>query len=176
MTGRWKSLRLIRKIASQNSGDRIVWHILQKQKKKEYVFWEKACNKSKKCIIDLVYITDKYIHKELKLDYTRKALELISRYDLGVTLMIQKLDFPELLGPYTKVIGLSENFCKFSPNALKLLKPTFTILAPRCIFCLPWLYYSLFLALLNIARIKRYTLQRLSTIDIIIKIVFRYNL
>lgn len=56
----------------------------------EHVFWEKAYNKSKKYIMDLVYITDKYIHKELKLDYTRKALELISRHDLGVKLMIQK--------------------------------------------------------------------------------------
>ena len=56
----------------------------------EHVFWEKAYDKSKKCIIDLVCITDKYIHQELRLDYTRKALELISRYDLGVTLMIQK--------------------------------------------------------------------------------------
>ena len=56
----------------------------------EHVFWEKAYNKIKKYIIDLVYITERYIHKELKLDYTRKALELISRYDLGSTLMIKK--------------------------------------------------------------------------------------
>ena len=77
------------------------------------------------------------------------------------------------MGPYTKAIGLSENFYKFSPNALKLLKPTSTFLAPRCIFYLPPLYYSLFFAFLNITRIKRYTLQRLSTIDIITKIVFR---
>ena len=90
MNGRRKSLRLIRKIASQNSGNRIVGRILKKQKKTEYVFWEKAYNKSKKCIIDLVYITDPYIHEELKLNYTRKALELINRYDLGVTLIIQK--------------------------------------------------------------------------------------
>ena len=56
---------------------------------------------------------------------------------------------------------------------MRFFNRTFTILAPRCIFCLPLLYYSLFLELLNIARIKRYTLQRLSTIDIITKIVFR---
>ncbi|EMG29775.1 hypothetical protein H740_10065 [Campylobacter showae CC57C] len=42
----------------------------------EHVFWGKAYNKSKKCIIDLVYITDKYIHKELKLDYTRNLIFL----------------------------------------------------------------------------------------------------
>ena len=63
--------------------------------------------------MDLVYITDKYIHKELKLDYTRKALELISKHDLGATLMIQKLDFPELLESYTKIIGLYKNSATF---------------------------------------------------------------
>jgi hypothetical protein len=47
MTGRRKSLRLIRKIARQDSKNRIVGRILQKQKKTEYVFWEKAYNKSK---------------------------------------------------------------------------------------------------------------------------------
>ena len=37
-------------------------------------FGKKPTTKAKKCIMDLVYITDKYIHKELKLDYTKKLL------------------------------------------------------------------------------------------------------
>ena len=50
----------------------------------------KSLQQKQKCIIDLVYIADPYIHEELKLNYIRKALGLINRYDLGVTLMIQK--------------------------------------------------------------------------------------
>ena len=71
--GRRKSLRLIRKIASQNSGNRIVGRILKKQKKTEYMFWKKVYNKSKKCIIDLVYITDPYYSWRVKAKLYKKS-------------------------------------------------------------------------------------------------------
>lgn len=43
--------------------------------------------KRKKCMIGLGSMTDPYIPEELKLNYTRRALELIDKYGFGVTLI-----------------------------------------------------------------------------------------
>ena len=43
--------------------------------------------KRKKCMIGLGSMSDPYIPQELKLNYTRKALELISKYNFGATLI-----------------------------------------------------------------------------------------
>lgn len=48
---------------------------------------ESLKRKRKKCMIGLGSMTDPYIHEELKLNYTRKALELINRYGFGATLI-----------------------------------------------------------------------------------------
>lgn len=48
---------------------------------------ESLKRKRKKCMIGLGSMTDPYIHEELRLNYTRKALELINRYGFGLTLM-----------------------------------------------------------------------------------------
>ena len=48
---------------------------------------ESLKRKRKKCMIGLGSMTDPYLHEELKLNYTRKALELINRYGFGATLI-----------------------------------------------------------------------------------------
>ena len=48
---------------------------------------ESLKRKRKKCMIGLGSMTDPYIHEELKLNYTRKTLELINRYGFGATLI-----------------------------------------------------------------------------------------
>lgn len=48
---------------------------------------ESLKRKRKKCMISLGSMTDPYIKEELELNYTRKALELISKYGFGVTLI-----------------------------------------------------------------------------------------
>lgn len=43
--------------------------------------------KRKKCMIGMRSMTDPYINEELKLNYTRKALETINKYGFGLTLI-----------------------------------------------------------------------------------------
>ena len=43
--------------------------------------------KRKKCMIGMGSMTDPYINEELKLNYTRKALETINKYGFGLTLI-----------------------------------------------------------------------------------------
>ena len=43
--------------------------------------------KRKKCMIGIGSMTDPYINEELKLNYTRQAIEIINRYGFGLTLI-----------------------------------------------------------------------------------------
>ena len=48
---------------------------------------ESLKRKRKKCMIGLGSMTDPYIKEELKLNYTRQALEIINKFGFGVTLI-----------------------------------------------------------------------------------------
>ena len=43
--------------------------------------------KRKKCMIGMGSMTDSYINEELKLNYTRQAIEIINKYGFGLTLI-----------------------------------------------------------------------------------------
>ena len=48
--------------------------------------------KRKKCMIGLGSMTDPYIKEELKVKYTRKALETVNKYGFGMTLITKSCD------------------------------------------------------------------------------------
>lgn len=48
---------------------------------------ESLKRKRKKCMIGLGSMTDPYIKEELRLNYTRQALEIVNKYGFGVTLI-----------------------------------------------------------------------------------------
>ena len=48
---------------------------------------ERIKRKRKKCMIGMGSMTDPYINEELKLNYTRQAIEIINKYDFGLTLI-----------------------------------------------------------------------------------------
>lgn len=85
--------------------------------------------KRKKCMISLGSMTDPYIKEELKLEYTRKALEVINKNDFGVTLItkstniIRDLDLLQEINAKSKVVvqmtltTYDEELCKkIEPN------------------------------------------------------------
>ncbi|MDY6038015.1 MAG: radical SAM protein [Eubacterium sp.] len=117
---------------------------------------ESLKRKRKKCIIGLGSMTDPYIFEESKLNYTRKALELIKRYEFGVTLItksasvLRDLELFREINSKTKCViqmtltTFEEKLCKkIEPNvsttkervkALKILRdegiPTVVWLTP----------------------------------------------
>lgn len=66
--------------------------------------------KRKKCMIGMGSMTDPYINEELKLNYTRKALEIINKYGFGLTLItkssniIRDLDLLKEINSKTKCV------------------------------------------------------------------------
>ena len=66
--------------------------------------------KRKKCMIGMGSMTDPYINEELKLNYTRKALETINKYGFGLTLItkssniIRDLDLLKEINSKTKCV------------------------------------------------------------------------
>lgn len=90
---------------------------------------ESLKRKRKKCMIGLGSMTDPYIQEELKLNYTRKALELINRYGFGLTLItksanvLRDLDLFKAINSKTKCViqmtltTYDEELCKkIEPN------------------------------------------------------------
>ena len=66
--------------------------------------------KRKKCMIGMGSMTDPYINEELKLNYTRQALETINKYGFGLTLItkssniIRDLDLLKEINSKTKCV------------------------------------------------------------------------
>lgn len=66
--------------------------------------------KRKKCMIGMGSMTDPYINEELKLNYTRQAIEIINKYDFGLTLItkssniIRDLDLLKEINSKTKCV------------------------------------------------------------------------
>lgn len=66
--------------------------------------------KRKKCMIGMGSITDPYINEELKLNYTRQAIEIINKYGFGLTLItkssniIRDLDLLKEINSKTKCV------------------------------------------------------------------------
>jgi len=71
---------------------------------------ERLKRKRKKCMIGMGSMTDPYINEELKLNYTRKALETINKYGFGLTLItkssniIRDLDLLKEINSKTKCV------------------------------------------------------------------------
>ena len=117
---------------------------------------ESLKRKRKKCMISLGSMTDPYIKEELKLNYTRQALEIVNKYGLGITLItksanvLRDLDLFKEINSKTKCViqmtltTYDEELCKkIEPNvsttkerveALKILRdegiPTVVWLTP----------------------------------------------
>lgn len=90
---------------------------------------ESLKRKRKKCMISLGSMTDPYIKEELRLNYTRQALEIINKYDFGVTLItksanvLRDLDLLKEINSKTKCViqmtltTYDEELCKkIEPN------------------------------------------------------------
>ncbi len=72
--------------------------------------------KRKKCMIGLGSMSDPYIPQELKLNYTRKALELISEYNFGATLITKSAN----------VLRDADLFCDINSKAKCVIQMTLT--------------------------------------------------
>ena len=85
--------------------------------------------KRKKCMIGMGSMTDPYIPEEIKLKHTRKALEVVSRYRFGITLItksnivLRDLDLLKEINQKTKIVvqmtltTYDEDLCKkIEPN------------------------------------------------------------
>lgn len=90
---------------------------------------ESLKRKRKKCMISLGSMTDPYIKEELRLNYTRQALEIVNKYDFGVTLItksanvLRDLDLLKEINSKTKCViqmtltTYDEELCKkIEPN------------------------------------------------------------
>ncbi len=72
--------------------------------------------KRKKCMIGLGSMSDPYIPQELKLNYTMKALELISEYNFGATLITKSAN----------VLRDADLFCDINSKAKCVIQMTLT--------------------------------------------------
>ena len=84
--------------------------------------------KRKKCMIGMGYMTDPYIREELKLNYTRKALELIKRYGFGATFItksaniIRDLDIFQDINSKTKCV-IQMTLTTYDEKLCKVIEP-----------------------------------------------------
>ena len=84
--------------------------------------------KRKKCMIGMGSMTDPYIHEELKLNYTRKALELIKRYGFGATLitksdnLLRDLDIFQDINSKTKCV-IQMTLTTYDEKLCKVIEP-----------------------------------------------------
>ena len=89
---------------------------------------ESLKRKRKKCMIGLGSMTDPYIHEELKLNYTRKALELINRYGFGATLitksdnLLRDLDIFQDINSKTKCV-IQMTLTTYDEKLCKVIEP-----------------------------------------------------
>lgn len=72
--------------------------------------------KRKKCMIGLGSMSDPYIPQELKLNYTMKTLELISKYNFGATLITKSAN----------VLRDADLFCDINSKAKCVIQMTLT--------------------------------------------------
>lgn len=72
--------------------------------------------KRKKCMIGLGSMSDPYIPQELKLNHTRKALELISQYNFGATLITKSAN----------VLRDADLFCDINSKTKCVIQMTLT--------------------------------------------------
>ena len=84
--------------------------------------------KRKKCMIGMGSMTDPYIREELKLNYTRKALELINRYGFGATLitksdnLLRDLEIFKDINSKTKCI-IQMTLTTYDEKLCKIIEP-----------------------------------------------------
>ncbi len=93
-----------------------------------YLLEEALKRKRKKCMIGMGSMTDPYIREELKLNYTRKALELIKRYGFGATLItksaniIRDLDIFQDINSKTKCV-IQMTLTTYDEKLCKVIEP-----------------------------------------------------
>lgn len=84
--------------------------------------------KRKKCMIGMGSMTDPYINEELKLNYTRKALEIINKYGFGLTLItkssniIRDLDLLKEINSKTKCV-VQMTLTTYDERLCKIIEP-----------------------------------------------------
>ena len=93
-----------------------------------YLLEEALKRKRKKCMIGMGSMTDPYIREELKLNYTRKALELIKRYGFGATLitksdnLLRDLDIFQDINSKTKCV-IQMTLTTYDEKLCKVIEP-----------------------------------------------------
>lgn len=84
--------------------------------------------KRKKCMIRLGSMTDPYIKEELRLNYTRQALEVVNKYGFGITLItkssnvLRDLDLLKEINVKTKCV-VQMTLTTYDEKLCKLLEP-----------------------------------------------------
>ena len=93
-----------------------------------YLLEEALKRKRKKCMIGMGSMTDPYIREELKLNYTRKALELIKRYGFGATLitksdnLLRDLEIFQDINSKTKCV-IQMTLTTYDEKLCKIIEP-----------------------------------------------------
>lgn len=84
--------------------------------------------KRKKCMIGMGSMTDPYINEELKLNYTRQAIEIINKYGFGLTLItkssniIRDLDLLKEINSKTKCV-VQMTLTTYDERLCKIIEP-----------------------------------------------------
>lgn len=84
--------------------------------------------KRKKCMIGMGSMTDPYINEELKLNYTRQAIETINKYGFGLTLItkssniIRDLDLLKEINSKTKCV-VQMTLTTYDERLCKIIEP-----------------------------------------------------
>lgn len=92
--------------------------------------------KRKKCMIGTGAMTDPYIPIELKLNNTRKMLELIEKYDFGVAIqtksdrVLRDLDILKKINEKTKCV-VEMTLTTFDDDLCKILEPKVSVTSKR---------------------------------------------
>lgn len=93
-------------------------------------------SKRKKCMVGMGAMTDPYIHLEKKLQHTKKALELISKYNFGATLItksdlvLRDLNLFKEINDKTKSV-LQVTLTCFDDNICKIIEPNVALTSQR---------------------------------------------
>lgn len=105
-----------------------------------YLLEQRLISKRKKCMIGTGSMTDPYLHIEKQIEYTRKSLELISKYGYGVSILtksnmiLRDLDILKEINNKTKCIvqitltTYDENLCRILEPDVSTTKERFEVL------------------------------------------------
>ena len=102
--------------------------------------------KRKKCMIGMGSMTDPYINEELKLNYTRQAIEIINKYGFGLTLItkssniIRDLDLLKEINSKIKCV-VQMTLTTYDERLCRIIEPNVSTTIPTVVWMTPILPY-----------------------------------